>query len=64
MLKQTINKHLNMLCEHKGEYTAIREMRKQIAWYIKGMQNATNIRNEINKIENLKELEEKILNLK
>ena len=49
--------------EYKGEYTAIREMRKQIAWYIKGMPNATNIRNEINKIENLEELEKRILNL-
>ena len=38
-------------------------MRKQIAWYIKGMPNATFIRNEINQIEDLKELEEKILNI-
>ena len=52
-----------MLVEYKGEYTAIREMRKQIAWYIKGMPNATNIRNEINKIEDLQELEKRILEL-
>lgn len=60
-IKQMINKHLNMLCEYKGEYTAIREMRKQIAWYIKGIPGATQIRNEINKIEEIEELRKKIL---
>lgn len=59
-IKQMIYKHLNMLCEYKGEYTAIREMRKQIAWYIKGMPGATQIRNEINKIEEIESLRKKI----
>ena len=62
-VKKMILKHLEMLVEYKGDYTAIREMRKQIAWYIKGMPNAANIRNEINKIENLEELEKRILAL-
>lgn len=62
-IKEMILKHLEMLVEYKGEYTAIREMRKQIAWYIKGMPNAATIRNEINKIENLTELKEKVKNL-
>lgn len=51
-IKNMIIKHFNMLCDFKGEYTAIREMRKHIAWYVKGLENATKIRNEINKIEN------------
>ena len=59
-IKRMINKHLNMLCEHKGEYTAIREMRKQIAWYVKGLPGATQIRNEINKIEEIESLRKKI----
>ena len=59
-IKQKINKHLNMLCEYKGEYTAIREMRKQIAWYVKGLPGATQIRNEINKIEEIESLRKKI----
>lgn len=62
-VKSMILKHLKMLVEYKGEYTAIREMRKQIAWYIKGMPNATIIRNEINKIEDLEELKQKILSI-
>ena len=59
-IKRMINKHLNMLCEYKGEYTAIREMRKQIAWYVKGLPGATQIRNEINKIEEIESLRKKI----
>ena len=39
------------LINEKGEYTAVREMRKHISWYVKGMKNATIIRNEINKLE-------------
>lgn len=62
-VKSMILNHLNMLVDYKGEYTAIREMRKQIAWYIKGMPNATNIRNEINKIEDLEELKQRILSI-
>ena len=39
-VKKMIEKHLEMLIKEKGEYTAIREMRKHIAWYIKGFANA------------------------
>lgn len=49
---ETIIKHYNMLTEEKGEYTAVREMRKNIAWYVKGMQNASSIKNKVNLIEN------------
>lgn len=62
-VKKMILRHLEMLVEFKGEYTAIREMRKQIAWYIKGMPNATVFRNEINQIEDLEELKNKINSL-
>ena len=62
-VKKMILRHLEMLVEYKGEYTAIREMRKQIAWYIKGMPNAAIIRNTINKIEDINELKQQILQL-
>ena len=52
-----------MLVDYKGEYTAIREMRKHIAWYIKGFNNATEIRRNANQIENLEGLEELIENI-
>jgi tRNA-dihydrouridine synthase B len=35
-------------------------MRKHIAWYIKGYQNATEIRREVNQIEDLEELKKLI----
>jgi tRNA-dihydrouridine synthase B len=41
-------KHLDMLVEHKGEYTAIREMRSHGAWYTKGMPNSSVLRLLIN----------------
>lgn len=53
-----ILKHFNMLTEEKGEYTAVREMRKQIAWYIKNMPEATKIRVKVNTLETKNEVEQ------
>ena len=50
-----IVEHFNLLLEEKGEYTATREIRKHIAWYVKGLKNASEIRNEINKVESAEE---------
>lgn len=49
--KNTILEHFELLLAEKGEYTATREIRKHIAWYVKGLKNATVIREEINKVE-------------
>ena len=46
-----IKEHFNLLLEDKGEYTATREIRKHIAWYVKGLPNATAIREKINTVE-------------
>lgn len=45
---QVAIRHLDLACRFKGEGTAIREMRKHFAWYIKGMRGAARIREEIN----------------
>ena len=50
--------HFNLLLEEKGEYIATREIRKHIAWYVKGMPNATMIREEINKVESKEKFQE------
>lgn len=50
-------RHLNMLCEEKGEYIAVKQMRKHIAWYIKGMRNSNRVKNEINRLNSRKEVE-------
>ena len=62
-IKNIILRHLDMLISLKGEYTAIREMRKHIAWYIKGIPNAANVRNQVNKIEEYGELKEFIMGI-
>ncbi len=46
-----ILEHFDLLLKEKGEYTATREIRKHIAWYVKGMQNATSIREKVNTVE-------------
>lgn len=55
-LKDTMIKHINLEVAEKGEYTGIREMRKHLAYYTKGMKNSSIIRDKINKIENKDEL--------
>lgn len=55
-LLETIVKHINLEIEEKGEYTAIREMRKHISWYTKGLKNSSVIRNYINTITSKEEL--------
>ena len=52
-----IMEHFNLLLKEKGEYTATREIRKHIAWYVKGMPDATKIREKINMVENKEEFE-------
>lgn len=48
---ETIIKHFNLLLEEKGEYTAVREIRKHAAWYVKNMKDASKFKCEVNKIE-------------
>lgn len=54
-------KHLNMVCDIKGEKTGIREMRKHIAWYLKGMRGSNKIKNVINSVESKQEIEKILL---
>ncbi len=42
-------KHLDLAIECKGEWVAVREMRKHISLYIKGMRDAARLREDINK---------------
>lgn len=45
-------KHFEYLLEIKSEKVALLEMRTHAAWYIKGLKNSTNIKNQIFKCEN------------
>lgn len=54
-------RHLELMIRYKGEYTAIHEMRKHIAWYTAGQRDSAKLRNEINQIEEYDALVERIL---
>jgi len=53
---EVILEHLNFMIEEKGEYVAIREMRKHISGYTKNLPNSSKFREEMNKIEDKDEL--------
>nr|WP_083900122.1 tRNA dihydrouridine synthase DusB [Orenia marismortui] len=44
--------HLDNLVDYKGEYVAVREMRKHTSWYIKGLRNCTVIKDMLNQTKN------------
>lgn len=41
-------RHFDMVCRDKGERIAVREIRKYVGWYTKGMRGAAAVRREIN----------------
>jgi tRNA-dihydrouridine synthase len=48
--------HIDMVCADKGERMGVREMRKHIGWYTKGIHGAAQIRREANTIDSAEEL--------
>ena len=50
-----MRKHIEKLCEYKGENVGMREARKHIAWYIKGLHGAAAFRNEAGTLRTLDE---------
>lgn len=57
-----IIRHAKMQVQWKGEYIGIREMRKHVAWYTSGYPFSSKLRNDVNQIESLRELEKLIKN--
>lgn len=59
-VRDTILKHAALQLQFKGEYTAIREMRKHVAWYTTGLPHSAKLRQMVNEMETIAELEEGI----
>ena len=59
-VKATIARHAEMLMSLKGEWTAVRELRKHVAWYTEGFPYSAKLRNEINLCETMEELTDKL----
>lgn len=51
-----ILRHARMAIEYKGEYTAIHEMRKHVAWYTHGYPCSTRLRSRVNEVESYDQL--------
>ena len=56
-VREMMLKHARLQLQYKGDYVGIREMRKHVAWYTKGIPNAARLRERINQVESYEELE-------
>lgn len=54
--KKMMLRHLCDMIELKGEYAAVREMRKFVGWYLKGIPGSAALRGKINQIDDAREL--------
>ena len=54
--KRRVLEHADLQMKTKGEYTAVREMRKHLAWYTAGMPHSARFRRTINSMETMEEL--------
>ena len=59
-VRDTILRHTALQLQYKGEYTAIREMRKHVAWYTTGYPHSARLRQTVNEMETIAALEEGI----
>ena len=52
---EVMRRHIEKLCEYKGENVGMREARKHVAWYIKGQHGAAALRNEAGNLRTLED---------
>ncbi len=60
---ETVLRHMDLQLKYKGEYTAVREMRKHIAWYSSGLPHSARLRQKINEIEQMDEMREYVISV-
>ena len=53
---RVMQQHLTYVLSAKGEYVAVREMRKHVAWYLKGVKNSAEVRREVNTVKDVADL--------
>lgn len=51
-------KHIETMCEYKGEYVGMREARKHAGWYTKGLRGAAKYRQQLGTVESMEQLSE------
>jgi nifR3 family TIM-barrel protein len=57
VVSQIINRHAVLLCELYGEYKGIRDIRKHMAWYLKGFSVGNQLRTSLAMVESLENLD-------
>ena len=62
-IREMMLKHARLQLKYKGEFCGIREMRKHVAWYTKGLKGAARLREKVNAVESLEELENLLTSL-
>jgi nifR3 family TIM-barrel protein len=58
-----LRRHAALLCDHLGEFRATREIRKHIAWYLRGFAVAGTLRHALAMVSSLAELDELLARL-
>ena len=62
-LKDMMLRHARLQIKYKGDYLGIREMRKHVSWYTKGLHGSAKLRETINSVESYEELENVLTSL-
>ena len=57
-IREMMLRHARLQIRYKGEYLGIREMRKHVSWYTKGLPGSARLREAINQVESYEELEQ------
>ncbi|MBQ8281678.1 MAG: tRNA dihydrouridine synthase DusB [Lachnospiraceae bacterium] len=56
-VKEMVLRHARLMIELKGEFIAMNEMRKHVAWYFQGYPNSAKLRGSVSMITSMEELE-------
>ncbi|TWF76910.1 nifR3 family TIM-barrel protein [Pseudonocardia hierapolitana] len=59
----TMRRHAVLLIEHMGDHKGIRDMRKHIAWYLKGFPVGSELRRRLGMVSSIDELDELLAEL-
>ncbi|MDN5919890.1 MAG: tRNA dihydrouridine synthase DusB [Pseudonocardia sp.] len=54
----TLRRHAVLLCEHMGDHKGIRDVRKHIAWYLKGFPVGPELRRSLGMVSSIGELDD------
>ena len=57
-VKEMIQRHAGLQMKYKSELTAMREMRKHVAWYTAGYPHSAQLRAAVNEVQSMEELEQ------